>query len=224
MGFDLEINIEENKRASLIVLNKPIFRSIINAIYNNLKNEENNDIVIEDNGIILKYAKEVTCINDYFEFDFKAKSIITNLYKKIEEQINIDVNLKQEIEMEIIKLGQIVDKATNGLDIEVGFNSSVALTSLLKLYSFNIDLIDGCSVLDQLLLWINLNADFKLAKLIIFINLHANFSEKEILEIYKILDYKKIKFLCIDSQSYDRINSESLYLIDEDLVEFNCSK
>lgn len=223
-GFELEIAIEEELYPVLVVLDKAIFRSIVKSLYDNIKGFENNDIVIEDDEKIIKYSKRVICLDEYFNIDFKAKEIISKLYKRIEESINDDMEVKMKIEQEIKELGQLLYRMADDIDFGISYDSDIKLANMLKVFNFQIDALEIVSTIDKLLSLIHIISDFKIADLIVFINLKAYFSNKEVTEIYKCLKYKKLKFICIEAQLCDKINEESLYLIDEDLVETGYTK
>ena len=224
-GFDLEIVIEENLSPILVIQDKAIFRSIVNSIFSNIHGFSNNDIVLEnENGKIINYRKQVVCLNEFFNIDFKSKEIISTLFKKIENNIVLDTEIMKNIEYEVKELGQSIYRVTEDIDLDIFYNSEVTLINLLKLFNFRIDDSELPKPIDKLLSLLSVYADFKLYDVVIFVNLRANYSIDEIKEIYKLLQYKKIKYLCIETQLYDKIRDENIYLIDEDLVESNYLK
>lgn len=219
-GFDLEIMIDEDIQPVLVVQDKPIFRSIVNSIISNIHGFENNDIVLEDEKEkIINYGKRVVCLGDFFNIDFKSKEIVSTLLKKIEENINLDTEIMKNIEYDIKMLGQVIYGLTEDIDLDILYYSEISIMNLLKLFNFHIDDSEILRTMDRVLSLISIYADFKIYDVIIFINLKSYFSKIEIKEIYKLLKYKKIKFLCIDTQLYDKISEEIIYIIDEDLVE-----
>lgn len=224
-GFDLEIMIDEDIQPVLVVQDKPIFRSIVNSIISNIHGFENNDIVLEDEKEkIINYGKRVVCLGDFFNIDFKSKEIVSTLLKKIEENINLDTEIMKNIEYDIKMLGQVIYGLTEDIDLDILYYSEISIMNLLKLFNFHIDDSEILRPMDRVLSLISIYADFKIYDVIIFINLKSYFSKIEIKEIYKLLKYKKIKFLCIDTQLYDKISEEIIYIIDEDLVETSCLK
>ena len=224
-GFELEILIEEGRLPVLIVLDRPIFRSIVNSFYDNINGNSNNDVLIEDNNKkIINYSKELICIDEFFNIDFKSREIITSLFKEIEKSINVDVEAKNKIESEVKKLGKLLYQYTDEIDFEISFNQEISILNILKLYNFQIDVFELDGALDKLLTLINIYADFKISNVMVFVNLKSYFNINEIKEIYKSLIYKKVKYLCIETQFYDKIDGEEIYIIDEDLYEINYLK
>lgn len=114
--------------------------------------------------------------------------------------------------------------ASQDLDFGLVYDNSLSIPTILKLFDFSIDTDECQTVLERLLLFIDIYAFLQLKKVIIFINMKSFFDIEDIENIYQYLLYKKVRFVCIESNIYDRINIENSYVIDEDLIEFDYSK
>ncbi|MEG1301358.1 MAG: type II-A CRISPR-associated protein Csn2 [Erysipelotrichaceae bacterium] len=218
-GFDIEITLEESLKPVLTILNKAVFRSVVGNIIDNIAGIENNDIVIEEKGKILKYSKETICFTDYFNFDFNSKSISTSINKSLELILQNELDLYQKVEIEMTRVKSILNEIAADIEFELISDYESELPNLLKLFNYKINLEVYSKSFDKLILMIEIISYFHLSKVIVFINLKSNYTEKEILEIYKCCEYKKLIFLCIESREYDTINTEINYCIDEDLIE-----
>lgn len=217
-GFQLEVDINEGEATVLTISNKFLFRSIVQILQT--PNEDDNTIVIENNNQILNIFKETFVLCDYINIEFRSKMILTQLYRSIESTINLDSNIKDEIDSEIKNLGRLIYDISNDFEFDISYNCELNIMNLLKFFDVQLDIDSYSKVIDKLYLFFDLYSRFNLKKLIIFINLKAYFTFGEIKELYKYLFYKKILFICIESEEYDRMESETNYLIDEDLVEF----
>ncbi|MEG0411175.1 MAG: type II-A CRISPR-associated protein Csn2, partial [Erysipelotrichaceae bacterium] len=107
----------------------------------------------------------------------------------------------------------------NDFEFELISDYESELPNLLKLFNYKINIEAYSKSFDKLILIIEIISYFHLSKVLVFVNLKSNYTEKEILELYKYCEYKKLIFLCIESAEYDTINSEINYCIDEDLIE-----
>lgn len=223
-GFELEIEIKEDSACVLEILDKRLFRSIVTSIIENIQGIPNNEVVIENKEKIINYTKEAVYITNYFELDINSKSIIQSLYKGIEKDIQTDVALQYEIENVLLELSNLLWADIDDYNFSISKNTNISIVNVLKLFDFKINMDEYSTLLEKLYLFIDLNSQFNGNKLLVFINIKSNFDEKELVEIFKYLIYKKMKFICIESCTSDIINSEIKYVIDQDLIEFGPSK
>lgn len=204
----------------LEVLDKRLFRFIVTSIIENIQGIYNNEVVIESKDKIINYTKDVVYITNYFELDSNSKSIIQSLYKGIEKDIQIDVVLQYEIESVLLELSNLLWTDLDNYNFSISKNTKISIVNILKLFNFKINMDEYSTSLEKLYLYIDLNSQFNYNKLLIFINIKSNFDNKELMEIYKYLIYKKIRFICIDSCASDIMNLEIKYVIDQDFIEF----
>lgn len=219
-GFELDVIIEESQVTTIEIIDKQVFRSCIKSIQNNILGFVNNEVVIEENNEIINYTKGIELITDYFNLSVNSKSIIQSLHKKISEDIYYDVELHYKIEEKLMELNNLIRMNFDDYEFGLNMNGEVSIQNLLKMFDLKIDETEYETILNKIYLFIDLIFVFNPNKLLIFINLKEYFNEAEILEIYKYLIYKKIKFLCMESCNDVIIESEIKYSIDDDLIEF----
>lgn len=223
-GYDMEIMIEDNTRVVLCILNKLLYRNIVSKIQYLIDGNGDNDVVIEEDGELLNYDKDVTCLTDYYTIDFETRSIQTNLQKKVEAMLV--TNTEDMIDIEVL-YKQLIHRFQSSLldnEIDVVCNLEFDIDDFLKMVNLKIDVQDNFNILEKLYLYIDLHAYFHTKKLLILFNLKNTFTYAEIQDIYKYLEYKKIKWICIENTDYDKLELEMKYVIDEDLVEYPVSK
>lgn len=224
MGFDLEIELDTYKAPVLFIKNKKVLKTTIQSINELINGLSHNDVVIDHDLKMISFNKDVIMILNYFNLETYYKQIETVAYKKINEFVQDDIQEKIQIEEKVFKLGELLYNLSLDLDTEFTYNNDINIVNLLKLYSFKVDDSMLNSSYDKLLYLISAISEFDLKKVIVFVNLKSFYEEHEILEIYKLLRYKKILFICIESNNYDIIGEEISYEIDEDFVEFTYSK
>lgn len=223
-GFELEIFIEENSRLVLTILNKALYRKTIMDFKSLLANEDNNDIVIEEEGKLLNYDKELQQVTDYYTIDFHSKSILNALYKKAESMVITNSDYHVELEILYKKLVHQLQEILLDCEVDTFCNTELDIIDLFKIVDLRLLIQSKRDPLEELYTYLDLIAYFKSKKLLVFFNLKSNFTKEEVVNIYKYMEYKKIKWICIENGNYDTIDLENKYLIDEDLVEFANSK
>lgn len=223
-GFELEIFIEENSRSVLTILNKALYRKTIMDFKSLLANEDNNDIVIEEEGKLLNYDKELQQVTDYYTIDFHSKSILNALYKKAESMVITNSDYHVELEILYKKLVHQLQEILLDCEVDTFCNTELDIIDLFKIVDLRLLIQSKRDPLEELYTYLDLIAYFKSKKLLVFFNLKSNFTKEEVVNIYKYMEYKKIKWICIENGNYDTIDLENKYLIDEDLVEFANSK
>lgn len=220
----MEIIIEDNSRVVLCILNKPLFRNIVSKIQYLIDDNSDNDVVIEEDGDLLNYDKDVACLTDYYDINFKSRNFETNLNKKIEAMLVSNTEDMIDLEMLYKKLMHKFQSVILDSEVDVVCNSEFNIDDFLKMVNLKVDIQDDFNILEKLYLYFDLHVYFNTRKLLILFNLKHTFTCAEVLDIYKYLEYKKIKWICIENNECYIIESEKKYLIDEDLVEFAVSK
>ncbi|WP_081314986.1 type II-A CRISPR-associated protein Csn2 [Brochothrix thermosphacta] len=120
----------------------------------------------------------------------------------------------------LLELRQLIGIQLNDYDLPLQLNEEVKLSSLYKLFNVTIE-VETESILDRLLLLIDLVAQLKIARIIILNNVRCYFVEQELLEVYKYALYKNIKLLLIEPIfKKGKLQYERKLQIDNDYIEF----
>ena len=161
--------------------------------------------------------KKVEVIIDYFNFDFSSKKYQTKLADMLNRVIDAeDVN---RLNNEFKKIQKIVERNLGKLDLPVIFQKDFELDNFLKLLKLSIK--GNKSLLDNLLLIIDIEKIFHLNYFYIFINLKSYLSSAEINELYKYALYNQVAILLLDNDTYGTcLDNEHKVIIDENLNEF----
>lgn len=219
-GLETKYNIVESESTCLSITNKSLFRSVVTDIIENTEGSPNNRIVIEEQNKIVDF-KKVYCITDYFRIEYNSKIIISLLYKKIEDNINLDYELKLQIVSVLNQLNLLIDESIDDFDVDIESDSDVKILALLKLFNYRIEKIDSKKTIDKLYTFINLLSVFNMYELIVFVNIYQYYTEEEVKELMKYLNYLKIKYLFIEGSFCEIMKkNKNCYLIDDDLNEY----
>lgn len=216
--IDSEILISSDKVLAFEVENRNYFYRLVKDLNNISQGGLSESINFYDNdGRELNLCNKINIIIDYFNIDFNSKKILSMLYKTIKD--NIDEEAKVRINSYYNKIKNIISKALVDFDLSLSVNDEYELDTIFKLLKISINNKD--SLLDNMLLLIDLENLFKIDELLIFINVKQYLSKEELIELYKYSLYNNVKILLIDSQSYGvTLENEKKLIIDSNLDEF----
>lgn len=213
-----EIDINNEVVNSIEVENRECFYRLVN------------DFVVESNNgdvdflTLLDCAGQEVCLSnkllviiDYFNLDNVIKKYIGYLEKNL--VLSVDDKDRNELLKYSSKLVSCFEKIVSKTDLPVKVNLSQDISGLIKVMKMSFDLKE--SLLDNLLLLIDLEKSFNLNKFLVFINLKQYLSKKDLVELYKYSVYVGVNILLIDSQSYGgTVEYEKKIIIDSNFDEY----
>ena len=131
----------------------------------------------------------------------------------------MDENDKINLLKSYNKLIETFIKILNKSDLPLQILEDITVDNIIKNLKLTIN--SKNSLLDNLMLLIELEKTLKTNNLLIFVNLKQYLTNQELIELYKYSIYNKIKILIIDSQSYGgTLDYENKLIIDSNLDEF----
>ena len=212
----LEIN--EEKILSIEIENKSYFYRLISNIYSIINSEVVEEITIYDkNNNELNISNKIKIFVNFFSFEFDSKKYTNDINKYIINEM--DENDKTILLKSYNKLIENFLKILNKSDLPLQILEEVTIDNIIKNLKLTIN--SKNSLLDNLLLLIELEKTLKTNNLLVFVNLKQYLTNQELIELYKYAIYNKIKILLIDSQSYGTTTSyENKLIIDSNLDEF----
>ena len=216
-GIDFQVDISEGKRTVLQICNKKLLRGVIESIHFKMLGGVTNDIVILDEEISLTTG--ICMIDSLQDIDVNTKKNVNQLYKKIEESLNINYDSKIQIMSFVELIGNLIDDESMNFSFSICRNEDLAISDLLKMFNYKID----CSltkILDKLYSFVDIMFEFRSYKLLVFLNLSFYLSDSELIEFLGYMDGNKIPYLLIESEGYKRKSNETIYLIDDELFEY----
>lgn len=212
----LEIN--EEKILSIEIENKSYFYRLISNIYSIINSEAVEEITIYDqNNNELNISNKIKIFVNFFSFEFDSKKYTNDINKYIINEM--DENDKTILLKSYNKLIENFLKILNKSDLPLQILEEVTIDNIIKNLKLTIN--SKNSLLDNLLLLIELEKTLKTNNLLVFVNLKQYLTNQELIELYKYAIYNKIKILLIDSQSYGTTTSyENKLIVDSNLDEF----
>lgn len=218
-GLDNKIVFEEGKINVLEIYNKKLFYNLITILNENDSGQEDNQIVLFEDGIRVSIEKNVFVLTDMFNVDFNSKKITNKLYNLLAE--NIKNRQDNELENISLELRNYLIEEINELPFEFNMKSELELSDLLKAFDLKIDTMCYTSVVEKIEFFIAIISILKIATILVIPNLKTYLDDDELLEIYKYSIYNNVKLLVIESKSSDELlKYETKNIIDEEFDEF----
>ena len=211
------IDICDDKVNIIEVQNKNYFYRVVNY-FNELYNGNNIDeIRMYENNNEINLINKINLIIDYFNIDLNTRKNLSLIYSLIKE--NIDEYTNEKINKINKDINKIFNKIILNIDIPIEINNEYNLENYVKLISPIIKKRN--SILDNLMLIIDMEKNLNLNRIIIFVNLKQYLSDSEIVELYKYSIYNNIHIILIESNKNGLIKKyEKKLIIDDDLVEY----
>lgn len=212
----LEIN--EEKILSIEIENKSYFYRLVSNIYSIINSEVVEDITFYDqNNNELNINNKIKIFVNFFNFEFDSKKYTNDINKYIINEM--DENDKTILLKSYNKLIENFLKILNKSELPLQILEEITIDNIIKNIKLSIN--SKNSLLDNLLLLIELEKTLKTNNLLVFINLKQYLTNQELKELYKYAIYNGIKILLIDSQSYGTTTSyENKLIVDSNLDEF----
>ena len=216
--LDNDIDIKENEVYALEIENKNYFYRIVRDLHNICDNNIVDDIYLsDDNNNEINYFNKFKIFIDFFDFNFDSKKNTNDIIKYVNK--NISVEVKESILNQYNKIIKLYKKEINNIDIPLTIETETDSDNITKSLKISIEI--NQSLIDNLLLLIDLEKNIGTKNILIFINLKQYLTRSELEELYKYSIYNGVLILLIDSQCYGgTLNNERKLIIDENLDEF----
>ena len=188
------IDICDDKVNIIEIQNKNYFYRVINY-FNELYNGNSiNEIRMYENNNEINLINKINLIIDYFNIDLNTRKNLNLIYSLIKE--NIDEYTNEKINKINKDINKIFNKIILNIDIPIEINSEYNLENYIKFISPIIKKRD--SVIENLMLTIDIEKSLNLNRIIIFVNLKQYLSNSEIVELYKYSIYNNIHIILIE--------------------------
>ena len=216
--IDNEINIDNDTVNCLEIENRGCFYKVINDFCLESSGQNTESLfLIDDLSRDINVLNKFVVIIDYFNLEQSLKKYSSVL----EKNIIMSINEKDKFEFTTIasKLAKVYERIISDIDLPLKINFLNDINYLTKIMKTSFSL--KSSILENLLLLIDIEKVFNLNKFFVFVNLKQYLSKDELLELYKYSIYNNVSIILIDSQSYGgTIKYEKKIIIDKDYDEF----
>ncbi len=214
--IDNNIEFEDQKIWAIEIENKIYFYRLVKDLYSICNGNLVEDIFLLDSNQEINIFNKIKLFIDFFDFNLDSRKYINEIVKFTISIINNEN--RNRILNQYKKLTNIYKKIVNEIDLPLSIESEIDIENITKLIKINIKTSNN--LLENLFILIDLENLFQTKNLLIFINLKQYLTKQELEELYKYSIYNEIPLLLIDSQCYGTtLNNERKLIIDDNLDE-----
>lgn len=205
----------EDKINVLNIENGKFFRELIEDFYSQI-NGFCGKFVLSDNETVLDLSKNAVIISDFFNLDFSDKKMQNKLYSKL--QTIVADKLQAESSNLNLLFYEFFNKLNSESDFSLDYCEETAITNIFKCFGLTFS-VQELSFVEKLTRYIEVLTQLLGFKLVVLINLKSFLSETELDLIYQFFTYNDIKVLLLENGAKQKISSEFVVTIDNDLCE-----
>ena len=219
IGFEQDIEFEENQINILKIENANLLCNILENINDNVNGISTNEVILlDEKEEITKMEDKIYILLDIFNIEYNSKKILNKIYKQISEKIKL--NEDYELETLSLKIRKYLTTEINEMPFEFIMKNELDIEDILKLFNLKIDETTYQTLLERLEFFINVLSTLKIAEILIIPNIKLYLNEKEIIELYKYSLYNNIKLLIIERNlNQTKLKYEKIYYIDSEFDE-----
>lgn len=216
--IERQIIFDESKINVLTIENQKLFSEVVQELIAVL-NGGNSKFVLSEGMDIINISKVGELCIDIFSCEINSKKAITKLYEILRaKSVDEDMHLKTNQILSSI-FSYTEDLIFEFGEYELSYNLDTDITNIFKALDVKFDLSDK-TYLEKLLDYVYINSEFLSKKLFIFVNLKSFLLEEELEAFYKMMFYKKINILLLESFEREyKFDCEEYYIIDKDLCQ-----
>ena len=174
---------------------------------------EDGELVLSENDALIPMTNNIFVVWNPLLTDVNEKKILNKLYQEMKKISD------EECYQVLGEVYQTITQYLNGLSMKIpyaiSFNESIDSQALYKLCNVKMD-DDEVDLLQRLIEYVKISGLLCNVKIIVFINLKAYLDESQLLELYKIAFYYKIRMLLIEDVQRDCLESEKHFILDQD--------
>lgn len=221
-SFENEIVCNSERITVLEIHEQGLFMNLVNNINQLIQGEESTEnIILIDEDKQVDWSKDAIMIIDFLNIDYNSRTILSKLYKQIENTYGLEDELRQEFNRIVAKLKNNIDEILEEYPFEFHFKDGIGIQEYLKLLGVKIQSDYYITPIEKIFGMLDLIEVFGLYKLAIFVNLKSFFNQESLMEIYTYAQHKKIPLLVIENKrSKQIIKDEKKIVLDREFDEF----
>lgn len=212
--LDRQFDFERCALQQLLVENQREFLDLTTQLYLQCtKNNEAGEWVLSHHNNLLNLEKEALYIYDYYNFDLNNKKVSSLLNSEV-LKVLMQNDYLQEMTTLQSAFSILNDKVLAELDLPIACSHELVFEDVIKLSKYQIE--EDLTLPTKILTYIDIFLQLKKIKLVIFINSSQVLMPETLQTLFKELQYKEIKVLCIDGVA-SKIELAERTIIDMDL-------
>lgn len=221
-GMDAPVEVCQKGMTVLRVLNESLFARICESLISGKGEEAREPYSIWGcDGAEVSPSNALLVVANPFDLPWKQRTAVGRLYSILGEELRADEDLGREMQDVLLELESSIRKLGFQLNGDYRFGVEWSLESHLRAFSYEVDIPDSASLLDNLISFVDFGADIKTDKVIVFVNLKTFLTKNELLELNDRFFFHGMGALLLENhESVLHEGIEQEYVVDRDFVEY----
>ena len=214
-NIDQELELSETRLLTTVLENKCLFREVV-AELARIQVETTDYSIVNCQDVDL--ADNLLLVSDVLSFDFANRKILSELYKRIGDNVGDDMLLAlQKIEFELEKIA-IMSETESGIDLK--YKTEFSLADFLKVLKIEPAVDTEFDLKNRVYGIIDLVSRLLPDKIICLVNLKQLLTKDEFGEFCKYcLGHQRLVW-CLETNRSYRVDEEEIIVVDEDLFSY----
>lgn len=209
----LEIEIDENKPAQLVIENPAVMTEVVRELYEMIINGLDGNFILSAGNRCVSIEKEVEIIVNPLSIDFNSRAIQSKLYAEMLASDYKYTIEKAELQRRLINY---IDALVANVPYEmITSNLEVDSTKLLKMCEVRMEPVCS-SLLERLIEYVKILARLLNRKLLVLINICSWLNSVSLQPFFKMCEYVKLPILLIENIERFLPTDSKTYIIDRD--------
>lgn len=173
-----------------------------------------------DEGKELSGKNSFLSIVDPFKLPWRDRSLTSALYKKIDEYMKEDDEIRNQIEAAHQEFECLISDLSLRLNASYSFGLEWGIGQSLKAYSFGINRSDSITLFDNLIRFIEFLHDICYKRILLFVNIEKFLTENELLELESQLFFHNLPaLLLVQGNKEIHLSNSRKMFIDQEFFE-----
>lgn len=224
-GLDHSICFDATHVTVVQVANEMLFARLCQSLLSGKGEEALESYSIwDEQGNEVKPSGAFIPILNPFDLPWGHKSLMGALPLQIESIMLQDEDQRARLQSLSSELERTIVGMGLQLNADYSFRVEWMLKNHLKAFGFNIDVPEGASLLDNLMMLVELAADTHVNETFLFVNLKTFLSRNELKQLFRTLIFHGIRAIMLENREVGIYSEfEQKTVVDRDFIEYQVS-
>lgn len=225
-GLDRPVCVKTKCVTIMQVASQSLFARIVSSLFS-----EEGELACEpytlweDDEREIRATEAFISVANPLDLPWKHKLLTGALHKRIEECLSLDEDLRFKVQQLNAELMSCVACVGFQFNADYEFKVEWRLRHYLKAFDYSLAVPESNTLLDNLILFVDLVADMCANRTLLFVNLKTFLSRKDLSELYSRVLFHGIPTLLIENQKSEVYDDfEQKIVIDQHFVEYVIEK
>lgn len=209
------IHWRENRIPVLILESPKTFRNVVLEL-SRQAGGETGDVVLSLNYEELDCGEHLHIIRDYVHLPIDDRKLQNQFQKLL--HLTVREELSEATDKLHLEISKYLQELSLCMEYPISYSEGEAVWMLLKALKFQ-PVLDGNNTLEKLIQYMELYNGLMKNQCFILVNASAYFEDNELLDLYRMVNYRKWNILILEQTQKTKLSSEEIYLIDRDCCE-----